>query len=85
MTHKSNCKKVSFADEKQALGYIGKLLKTSIRERKPVNTYLCEHCLNWHLTSIELKEVKEIKYLKRQIENLKSKIAHLEKQKQPSA
>ena len=71
------CKKVSFADEKNALMYLEKLKKTSTRERKPVNTYLCEKCLAWHLTSIELKEVTEIKYLKRQIENLKSKITHL--------
>lgn len=71
------CKKVSFLDEKNALIYIEKLNKTSVRERKPVNTYLCEKCLAWHLTSIELKEVFEIKYLKRQIENLKKKIINL--------
>lgn len=72
------CKKVSFVDEKQANFYIEKLHKTSDRELKPVRGYLCQHCLNWHLTSIESKEVKAIKYMQRQIDNLKAKIKHLE-------
>jgi TolA-binding protein len=74
------CKKVYFADEKTALFYIDKLKKTSIKEKKPVNTYLCPHCLNWHLTSIEPKEVKNITYLNRQINNLKAKIEGLKQQ-----
>lgn len=72
------CKKVSFINEKFALEYIDKLQKTSTRSRKPVNAYLCPHCLAWHLTSIELKEVKQIKFLNRQIDNLKLKVLHLQ-------
>lgn len=72
------CRKVFFADEKFALQYIAKLNKTSYRERKPVRAYLCQHCLNWHLTSIECKENMEIVYLGRQINNLKAKILHLQ-------
>lgn len=60
------------------MDYIDKLKKTSIRDRKPVNTYLCEHCLTWHLTSIISAETGHIRNLNRQIENLKSKVAHLE-------
>lgn len=45
------CKKVSFADEKQALFYIDKLGKTSSRTTVPQRVYLCHKCLNWHLTS----------------------------------
>jgi uncharacterized protein (DUF305 family) len=71
----TKCKKVYFVDEKNALMYINKLKKTSSRERKPVNAYLCQHCLNWHLTSIELKEVSQVKNLESQIKNLKEKIA----------
>jgi uncharacterized protein YlaI len=81
MTEKTRCKKTYFANETQALLFIAKLKKTSLRERKPVNTYLCPHCLSWHLTRIELKEVKEVKYLKRQIENLKVKIERLQNEK----
>lgn len=72
------CKKTYFSDEKQALFYIAKLKKTSCRDLKPVTAYLCPKCLNWHLTSIESKEIKEVKYLKRQIENLKAKIIDLQ-------
>lgn len=72
------CKKVYFINEKFALEYVEKLKKTSCRERKPVNAYLCEKCLNWHLTSIDSKEKKEAVYLGRQINNLKSKIIHLQ-------
>lgn len=74
---KMNCKKVSFSDEIFAIKYIEKLQKTSSRERKPVDTYLCDKCLCWHLTSIESKENRDIIYLGRQINNLKSKIIHL--------
>jgi hypothetical protein len=75
---KPNCHKVCFANEKFAIEYIDKLQKTSFRDKKPVNAYLCEKCLSWHLTSIESKEVREITYLGRQINNLKSKIIHLQ-------
>ena len=75
-----NCHKVCFANEKFATEYIDKLQKTSCRGKKPVNAYLCEKCLSWHLTSIESKEVREITYLGRQINNLKAKIIHLQKE-----
>lgn len=45
------CKKVSFADEQQALFYIDKLIRTSKRKVVPQRTYLCHKCFNWHLTS----------------------------------
>ena len=74
------CNKVYFLDEKQANFYIQKLNKTSSRDLKPVRAYLCECCLNWHLTSIEAKEVKAIKYMQRQIDNLKASVLHLQKE-----
>ena len=45
------CKKVSFIDEANALKYIKKLKETSKRNKVPQRAYLCEVCLNWHLTS----------------------------------
>lgn len=45
------CKKTSFANEGIALSYINKLQSTSKRERVPQRAYLCEKCMNWHLTS----------------------------------
>jgi hypothetical protein len=45
------CKKTSFANEGIALSYIKKLQATSKRERVPQRAYLCEKCMNWHLTS----------------------------------
>jgi uncharacterized protein YlaI len=71
------CKKVYFADEKNALMYIEKIKKTSKRERNPINTYLCPKCLNWHLTSIEYKEDKQVIYLKRQVTNLQREVKNL--------
>lgn len=74
----NECSKVYFADEKNALLYIEKLHKTSVRDKKPVRAYLCEKCLCWHLTSIESKENRQIVYLNRQINNLKAKVLHLQ-------
>jgi hypothetical protein len=74
------CKKVYFRDEQYALEYISKLKKTSCRERKPVRAYLCEKCLNWHLTSIETKDTMEVVYLRREITNLKAKIQLLKEE-----
>jgi hypothetical protein len=74
------CTKVYFADEKNANSYIDKLHKTSDRTLKPVRAYLCEKCLNWHLTSIESHENMQLIYKERQINNLKAKILHLEKE-----
>lgn len=72
------CKKTSFVNELFANCYIDKLQKTSSRKLKPVRAYLCENCLNWHLTSIVGFEEERYNNLERQIINLKSKIEHLE-------
>lgn len=72
------CKKTHFADEKQAQFYIDKLKTTSNRSIKPIRAYLCEKCLNWHLTSIESRENMQLIYKERQITNLKAKISHLQ-------
>ena len=58
------CKKVQFRTEADALFYIEKLKKTSVQEKKPVATYLCNICLTWHLTSRTEKDLSEIKKLK---------------------
>lgn len=71
------CKKARFADEASAQMYIDKLKKTSTRDVKPVNSYLCHRCHAWHLTSIPSKEDKARMYLEREIANLKKKVAHL--------
>jgi len=78
MAKQIGCKKVSFANELFANAYIDKLKKTSVRRLKPVRSYLCENCLNWHLTSIEGTEIKRQIEYERQINNLKSKIIHLQ-------
>lgn len=75
---KPKCSKVSFANELFANKYIEKLKNTSTRRLKPVRSYLCENCLNWHLTSIEGTEVKRQIEYERQINNLKSKVIHLQ-------
>lgn len=45
------CKKISFLNEAQAIFYIDKLKNTSTRTKVPTRAYLCQDCLNWHLTS----------------------------------
>jgi len=74
----NHCSKVYFSDERFAQEYINKLQRTSNRRIKPVRAYLCEKCLNWHLTSIEGNEARDKANNDRQINNLKSKIIHLE-------
>jgi len=46
------CKKTYFANEAAAIYYIEKLHKTSYRDKLPVRAYLCDTCLNWHITSV---------------------------------
>lgn len=65
------CKKTSFLNEGIATQYIKKLQATSIRDRVPQRAYLCEKCLNWHLTS--KPDYSDIK-----IEKLKSSIQDLQ-------
>lgn len=48
---KERCKKVCFINEDFAIQYINKLRATSVRTKVPSRAYLCEHCLNWHLSS----------------------------------
>jgi hypothetical protein len=45
------CNKVKFINEDYALQYLDKLKNTSKRKVIPQRVYLCEECLNWHLTS----------------------------------
>jgi hypothetical protein len=47
----ARCKKISFLNEAQAIFYIDKLKNTSTRTKVPTRAYLCQDCLNWHLTS----------------------------------
>ena len=68
------CKKVSFATENDALYYVDKLQRTSTRQRIPNDTYLCPHCLSWHLTSKTNYLVLENSKLKRDIISLNTQI-----------
>lgn len=78
--NKEKCTKTSFKDEEAAEYYIKKLKKTSRRTVKPVASYLCPTCLNWHLTSSINHEDMRLIYKEREIENLKIKIANLRKE-----
>lgn len=72
------CGKASFINQKYADEYIKKLKETSVRYKRPKRAYLCEACLNWHLTSspeekddsIPDKRDKYIESLKKQVESL---------------
>ena len=75
----SQCKKVSFCDERYANEYIAKLNKTSQRKLKPVRAYLCEKCFTWHLTSIHTIDSCQDKKLELETERL---LAKEEKQQQ---
>lgn len=68
------CTKTAFADEKSANHCINKIKRTSTDEVKPVSAYFCQKCLNWHITSIERKEVRLLIEKDRQVNNLKAKI-----------
>jgi uncharacterized protein YlaI len=71
------CKKVKFANEKYAIDYIDKLKKTSVREVKPIRTYLCFDCGSWHLTSQETREHLLIKKLSEEKADLKKRVQSL--------
>lgn len=72
------CYKASFINQKYADEYIKKLKETSVRYKKPKRAYLCEDCLNWHLTSspeekddsIPDKRDKHITSLEKQVKDL---------------
>jgi hypothetical protein len=78
------CKKTHFADEKTANEYVKRLQQTSVRKVVPNRSYLCEKCLNWHITSLPLRKEQTIKDKLHQLEmKLKEKngrIKNLEKQ-----
>ena len=78
------CRKTHFANEKTALEYVKRLQETSKRQVVPDRAYLCERCLNWHITSLPLKKELTIKDQLHQLElKLKEKngrIKNLEKQ-----
>jgi hypothetical protein len=79
------CKKVKFLDETQAMFYVAKLKKTSMREVIPQRAYLCEHCLCWHLTStpnnpILSKQDQQINMLKNEMLIKDQKIKNLREQ-----
>jgi predicted RNase H-like nuclease (RuvC/YqgF family) len=86
------CKKTSFANEKEALFYIEKLKKTSLRKKIPTRSYLCHICHNWHITSSEewkeekklntiiKSQEKTIRELKREMNDLKRQIIALNKE-----
>ena len=54
------CKKSSFGTQKFADDYIVKLQKSSNRDKKPVESYLCAKCMNWHITSWEPLDIAEL-------------------------
>lgn len=62
------CKKVYFGTQKDADEYIAKLQKTSKRDKVPVNSYLCERCKCWHLTSWTQLDIDKV--LKEQDEKI---------------
>lgn len=83
---KERCKKVSFINEDFALQYIKKLKETSTRTKVPSRAYLCETCLNWHLTSKgeypieeQEKQTKAKTRFDNQIRDRDFKIASLQK------
>ncbi len=74
----AKCKKVSFINETTANFYINKLQNTSTREKVPQRAYLCEICLNWHLTSKPDYENTNTAKYEQKINNLHKIIASKE-------
>lgn len=77
-----NCGKVKFRTEKDAFFYIDKLSKISERKLVPRNTYLCEKCFMWHLTSkgtveLENKLIKDLEYKIKQKNELITKLEEI--------
>lgn len=52
VAHIRLCPKTSFVNEQYAIDFIKKLKATSVRQKRPTRAYLCDICLNWHLTSL---------------------------------
>ena len=75
------CKKTSFADEQTAMRYVYILQNTSRRSVIPHRAYLCEKCLNWHITSLTIqKEKDEDLKMRREIQKLERAIKERNKQ-----
>lgn len=73
------CPKTSFATEQYAKDYIQKLKHTSVRQKRPTRTYLCDKCLNWHLTSLSEHQTDVLRKYKEAIKEknlLISKLQH---------
>lgn len=72
-----HCTKTSFANEENADFYIKKLKATSYRKKKPVRSYLCPNCLNWHITSQTDKDKEYLQGLHDEIRRKNEQITHL--------
>lgn len=70
------CEKTSFRDEKYATEYLKKLKATSIRQKRPVRAYLCDICLNWHLTSLNEHQTDVLHNYKKELKNKNEIIAN---------
>ena len=57
---KELCKKVYFGTKEEADRHIEKINKTSVRDKKPVRSYLCHKCHCWHLTSWDAPDILKI-------------------------
>lgn len=78
------CRKTHFPNEKTANEYVSRLQQTSVRKVVPNRSYLCEKCLNWHITSLPLQKEEDIKKdlhrLEMKLKEKNGRIKNLEKQ-----
>lgn len=77
--HISLCPKTYFINEQFAKDYIKKLNATSVRSKKPVRAYLCDVCLNWHLTSQTEHQFDILRSYKQTIKIKNAEISNLQK------
>ena len=52
------CEKISYSKEKDAKQVLQKINVLEQVHKKPIRTYECEKCGQWHLTSLSLEEWK---------------------------
>lgn len=74
------CPKTYFINEKFANDYIAKLKNTSTRIKRPVRAYLCDKCLNWHLTSQTQHQFDVLQQYKKALKNKNLEVAKLQKE-----
>jgi uncharacterized protein YlaI len=74
------CPKTYFINEKYANEFINKLKATSQRIKKPVRAYLCDKCLNWHLTSKTEHQFDVLQQYKKELKQKNLQITDLLKQ-----